>query len=349
MATAPTLFPPEPLKLQVKDGKIYSPVRKKWLVQTPEKTVRQEYLLVLVNEYGYALNQIVEEQSPIGGRGSAGARFDFAIYRSAQDIADSKTPLIIIECKADNITIAEQDYQQGENYARLANAPFFVTHNHRETRYWKVLTDKMPGYRQEIENIPKAGDSDKEREALLKKLRTFREDEFANVLRSCHNIIRNRDHMDPTAAFDEIAKVLFVKVFVERAMRAKRASKNLFTVEVLEQQIGDDPLNILFEQTKKARKSDRLFKEDERIMLKPETSKAIVKELEVYNLSDTSEDVKGIAFEKFLGRTFRGEIGQFFTPRTIVEFMIRMVAPQEGEIILDPAAGSGGFSFAPSS
>ncbi len=163
------------------------------------------------------------------------------------------------------------------------------------------------------------------------------------MLRDCHNIIRNRDHLDPTAAFDEIAKVLFVKVYVEREMRQKRQSKNLFTVEVLEEQFGDDPLNDLFEKTKKGRKSDRLFKVDERILLKPETSKAIVKRLEVYNLSDTSEDVRGIAFEKFLGRTFRGEIGQFFTPRTIVEFMIRMAAPQEGEIILDPAAGSGGF------
>ena len=53
--------------------------------------------------------------------------------------------------------------------------------------------------------------------------------------------------------------------------------------------------------------------------------------------------MKGIAFERFLGRTFRGEIGQFFTPRTIVEFMIRMIAPQEGEVICDPASGSGGF------
>jgi type I restriction enzyme M protein len=68
-----------------------------------------------------------------------------------------------------------------------------------------------------------------------------------------------------------------------------------------------------------------------------------VKLLERYNLSDTSEDIKGIAFERFLGRTFRGEIGQFFTPRTIVEFMIRMVEPREGDIICDPASGSGGF------
>ncbi len=69
----------------------------------------------------------------------------------------------------------------------------------------------------------------------------------------------------------------------------------------------------------------------------------IVKLLERYNLSDTSEDIKGIAFERFLGRTFRGEIGQFFTPRTIVEFMIRMLDPQEGEVVCDPASGSGGF------
>ncbi len=154
MSAVPTLFPPEPLKLDVKAGKIYSHARRKWLVQTPEETVRQQYLLTLVNEYGYALNQIREEQSPVGGRGTAGARFDFAIYRSAADNANDANPLIIIECKADNITISEQDYQQGENYARLTNAPFFVTHNHRETRYWKVLTNKMPATARRLKTFP---------------------------------------------------------------------------------------------------------------------------------------------------------------------------------------------------
>ena len=80
-----------------------------------------------------------------------------------------------------------------------------------------------------------------------------------------------------------------------------------------------------------------------RLNLKPATGREIVKLLERYNLSDTSEDIKGIAFERFLGRTFRGEIGQFFTPRTIVEFMVRMVEPKEGDVICDPASGSGGF------
>lgn len=63
----------------------------------------------------------------------------------------------------------------------------------------------------------------------------------------------------------------------------------------------------------------------------------------MYNLSTTSDDVKGIAFEQFLGRTFRGELGQFFTPRTIVDFMVSVLDPQEGEYVCDPCCGSGGF------
>src|SRR5207248_2192585 len=89
--------------------------------------------------------------------------------------------------------------------------------------------------------------------------------------------------------------------------------------------------------------ADKIFDADEEINLKFNTAREIVRLLERYNLSDTSEDIKGIAFERFLGRTFRGEIGQFFTPRTIVEFMIRMVRPKEGDVICDPASGSGGF------
>ncbi len=53
--------------------------------------------------------------------------------------------------------------------------------------------------------------------------------------------------------------------------------------------------------------------------------------------------MKGIAFEEFLGKTFRGELGQFFTPRTIVDYMVEVLDPQEGETLCDPCCGSGGF------
>lgn len=334
-----------PLTLRTEPGKIYSHVRKKWLVLKPEETVRQEYLLTLVNEYGYALDQMAEEQS-LTGRGAAQARADFVIWASAQDKKDGKPPRIVVECKADNVRISEADYTQGEYYARVLDAPFFVTHNHRETRYWRVLKDKQPGYRQEIENIPHADDSEKEIKELLKKLRTFREEEFAKVLHDCHNIIRNRQHLDPVKAFDEIAKILFVKVVQERKLKKAKVRENLFRAEFLRQQkqYFTDPIANLFEEAKKELRNDRLFAQDDAVHLKFETVVEIVEKLEAYNLSDTSEDVKGIAFEKFLGRTFRGEgLGQFFTPRPVVEFMIRMLAPQEGDIILDPSSGSGGF------
>ena len=100
---------------------IWSHVRRKWLVETPEETVRQEYLLILLHEYGYALEQIAEE-TEVTGSGSAHARADFVVWRSAPDKAEQKPPFIIVECKSDNVTIRPEDYAQGDNYARLANA-----------------------------------------------------------------------------------------------------------------------------------------------------------------------------------------------------------------------------------
>lgn len=343
-ATAPVAADLLAVKRDATKGLIWSHVRGKWLVETPEETIRQTYLPILVNEYGFRLEQIAEEESVVG-RGSAGARADFLIWRTIQDRADDKPAFIAVECKSDNVTICQEDYSQGENYARREGAEFFVTHNSRESKYWRVRTDKRPGYLEEIENIPHADASDAEIEKLLNRLKTFKEDEFADLLHSCHNVIRNREHLDPAAAFDEIAKVLFMKVTIERRLRAGRVRSNLFTADSLDEDRRrfSNPVENLFEETKREYEDDNIFEGDEKINLKFDTVREIVRLLERYNLSDTSEDVKGIAFERFLGRTFRGEIGQFFTPRSIVEFMIRMVDPQEGEIICDPASGSGGF------
>ncbi len=328
-------------KRDEKEGLIWSHLRGKWLVETPEEAVRQEYFLTLCNEYDFALEQMAEEMEVVG-RGSASARADFVIWRTVEDKTRDNVPLIVVECKTDNVTIKQDDYNQGENYARICGAPFFVTHNTRETKYWRVRKGEVSGFIEEIENIPHGGASDRDIEELQSKLRNFREKEFADLLHQCHNVIRHREKKDPAAAFDEIAKVLFIKVYVERQLR-RRKKMNLFSVEILRNRQDDNPLDSLFQSTMEEHAADKIFEQDERINLKPSTSEEIVRLLEKYNLSDTSEDVKGVAFERFLGRTFRGEIGQFFTPRSIVEFMVHMVDPREGEIVCDPASGSGGF------
>lgn len=331
------------LKVKIENGKIYSHIRKKWLVATPEELVRQEYLCVLVNEYGYKLEQMDEELEITGHRGSGHARADFIIWRSIDDKKNNKSPLIVVECKSDNVTIKSTDYWQGDSYARLTNSKFFITHNSNETKYWRVIHENMPKSIEEIENIPHVEASDIEIQELISKLKVFKENEFADLLHQCHNVIRNREKKDPAAAFDEIAKILFIKVWVERKLKERRSRKNIFSVEFLDEQLADNPIDNLFEQTKTYYRHAAIFGENEKINLRYETGKEIVKLLEKYNLSDTSEDIKGIAFERFLGRTFRGEIGQFFTPRTIVEFMVRFIDPKEGELICDPASGSGGF------
>ena len=150
--------------------------------------------------------------------------------------------------------------------------------------------------------------------------------------------------MDPGRAFDTISKILFVKMYVERS-----GLHGTFTVDFLDRRastrLPTDPQvhDGLFEQTKAYYKADDLFSATDRLEISEETFRRIVKELERFDLSKTGDDIKGLAFEKFLGNTFRGELGQFFTPRPVVDFMVSMLDPREGELIADPAAGSGGF------
>ena len=326
-----------------KVGYIYSHIRKKYLVETPEERVRQEFLVTLVNNYWYSLDQIKEE-ALVTWRGSGKARADFLIWKSKEDRENKKTAFIVVECKSDNVKINAETYAQWANYAQYERAKFFVTHNNHETKFWKVdLEKRMPNF-DEIEDIPKANATNKEIEELLSKLKVFKEEEFAKLLHECHNIIRNREKLDPAAAFDEIAKILFMKVYAERNLKAEM-KQNIFTLNWVEQaeKYNPDYLYDMFEKTKTEFWRDKLFKKDEKINLRVATIKAIIEKLQAYNLSSTSTDVKGIAFEKFLGRTFRGEIWQFFTPRSIVEFMVKMLNPQENDVVCDPAAGSGWF------
>ena len=99
----------------------------------------------------------------------------------------------------------------------------------------------------------------------------------------------------------------------------------------------------IFDQTKQLFAQDHLFDDNAKIEIRENSFEQIVKDLEIYNLSTTSDDVKGIAFEKFLGKTFRGELGQFFTPRPVVDFMVNMVNINLKTKVLDPACGTGGF------
>ena len=338
------------MEVQIQGNRINCPLKDKWQIATPEELVRQRYICRLANEYQYTLEQMGQEITVANGhRGQGKARADIVIWRSKADKQAAKSPLIVVECKAETVTIHEEDYYQGYNYAAWAGADFFVTTNQKETRIFRVVKGHMPKRLEEIVDIPKATDNGKKIKELLAQTKAFTRDEFSKLLFTCHNIIRNNDKLSPEAAFDEISKILFIKIRYERTntgtqIFSKEEFKKLKTsYEAIQSRDSRPFYQQLFENTKEDFAKDDLFEPNDTIKIKEASFEAIVEKLQIYNLSNTADDVKGIAFEKFLGRTFRGELGQFFTPRTIVNFIIDILDPQEGEIICDPCCGSGGF------
>lgn len=346
------------LQIKRENGKIFCPLTNSWHIETPEEKVRQEYIKILVENYSYSLDQMAQELKVTNSqRGQGKARADIVVWKSKADKDASKAAFIVVECKAENVRIREEDYYQGYNYASWAGASFFVTTNEKETKYFNVDKDYLPKELVEVVAIPTAEESlvDKKVKEILGKTKTFTREDFTKMLRTCHNIIRNNDKLSPEAAFDEISKILFMKIRYERdksgsevftlkKFKQLEADYEQYTRPTLKRQGIDLPyMQILFIDTKDKSKEDHLFDENDSIKIRQNSFEQILEKLQVYNLSDTQDDVKGIAFEQFLGTTFRGELGQFFTPRTIVDFMTHVLDPKEGEIICDPTCGSGGF------
>ena len=329
----------KPDEIQIQGNKIYSPLRQKWLKLTPEERVRQDFVRHLRDHYGYVFEQMDEEQKTQHGRGSP--RADIVVYAAP----GSKTPIIVAECKAESVNISLRDYYQGESYARATGCEFFVTHNQRQTAIFKLVPG-TPGEAVQINDLPHAQDwGDAKRiEAIKNSTRAFSRKDFQDLLFKCHSILRDVHKMEPGRAFDAISKILFIKMYIERT-----GKWGTFTTDFLEKRnavrLPTDKMvhEQLFDQTRKHYANSEIFSARDELDVSEETFSRIVKELERFNLSATGDDIKGLAFERFLGDTFRGELGQFFTPRPIVDFMVDLLDPQEGELMCDPAAGSGGF------
>ncbi len=132
---------------------IYSPLRRKWLLETPEEKVRQEYVVTLQTDYGYS-PECMQEEVEVTGAGSGSARADLVVWATPTDKTQGRPPLIVVECKSPGTPLSPEHFWQGENYARLAGATFLVTTNGRDIRFWAIEHDKMPKSLREVDNIP---------------------------------------------------------------------------------------------------------------------------------------------------------------------------------------------------
>lgn len=142
---------------------------------------------------------------------------------------------------------------------------------------------------------------------------------------------------DETIA-QNIMRLLFCKLYDEKNNQglvdfANRPDEDLV--------IFQNRIQSLFEKVKSVYPD--IFDKDEKIEISPMDLSFIISKLENYSINNADRDVIGDAFEELIGTSLRGGEGQFFTPRNVVQMMIDVLSPREGERIIDPACGSGGF------
>jgi type I restriction enzyme M protein len=189
---------------------------------------------------------------------------------------------------------------------------------------------------------------------------------------ACHRAIWKSEGSSPTAAFMEFTKLMFIKLWCDRLLREDSATKALlersskvklpksavtFSLHWIDgEKLTPNPVNdILFNRLRDEiekdiadRKKKRIFNRDEKIDLRPDTIRAVVERLQHYDMFGIDEDLNGRLFEAFLNATMRGkDLGQFFTPRSIVKLMTRLaglrVSRNHIDRVLDACCGTGGF------
>lgn len=313
----------------------------------PEGRVRALWVAKLIQEYGFDQEQIAIDV-PAGADREAErstVQADIVAYRDKK----RQEPFLVVETKRPKETTG---LKQAESYARNLGADYHIWANGPVPRCFR--TAKYTNQSTEVGNVPHWMGTQPVGERLSKKhdLPPFRDEpHLRGIVRICHDRIFYRLGHDPAKAFDELMKMLFLKLFDERE------TPDYYEFMVLagetEQQTAER-MNALFKKSINSRRYKDVFTtrftetNPPAIDLDDETIAFIVRHFQGFSLVNTSAtlqgvDVKGTVFEQMVGGTFRGELGAYFTPREIVEFMINMVAPSREDVILDPACGSGGF------
>lgn len=318
-------------------------------LQNPEEFVQATAFLRLIIEYNYSpLNISVNESVQ---EGSSTKEADIIVYND-----NNKKILIVVECKKEDIN--ERQFQiavdQAYTYAHALAAQYVWVTSGIRNEYFEIV-ELFPVERISISDIPrKDGKVDR-----FKYVKGGREPqpgtkaELMQKFKSAHDALWGGGALAPTTAFDELDKLIFCKIWDEKWKENDPKSKGEpFAFQIISYpEDHDDKQNIkaktelekrvrqLYEQGRK--KDPEVFKDD--IKLDKHKIYTVVQYLQDINLSKTDLDSKGLAFQKFMGEFFRGDFGQFFTPDSIVDFIVKSIGINKDWKILDTSCGSGGF------
>ncbi|WP_308867105.1 N-6 DNA methylase [Klebsiella variicola] len=313
-------------------------VRDKEVQLKPEERTRQLWLARLIDKLGYARSRIAIEYPITFGRDSS-KRADIVVFDSDRPTV----PYIIVEVK-------QAKYKDGKeqlrSYAHATGAPLAVWSDGILAEVWHR---KNPNYFMPIHELPRA---DQTIEQVMDQPWTIqtlidleeervKEGKFARSLRDL--IEDMEDEVLANAGvdvFEEVFKLIFTKLYDE--MNSHRLGnalrfRNQNTAAQLKAAIQN-----LFDDAK--RKWPGVFLDDERIRLSPDHLQVCIGSLEEWKLFNSNLDVIDDAFEYLVSKSSKGEKGQYFTPRWVIDMCVKMMNPKEGETVIDTACGSAGFT-----
>lgn len=309
-------------------------IRNKEIKLTPEEVVRQLYTQTLIEQYNYPKERIAFEFPVYFGREAK--RADIVI----RDKTDHNVAYIIIEVKKPK---AKDGRDQLRSYTHSTGASMAVWTNGNLITYHHR---KNPNFFEDIPDIPKDSQT---LEDILRRPFTMadliREDKLTQTGKSLKDLITEmEDEVLANAGvdvFEEVFKLIFTKLYDEQI----GATDEAYNLEFRNSGQSDNQLKHKIENLfkKACAKWEGVFAEDAKINLTPPHLSICVASLEGVKLFNSNLDVVDEAFEYLMSKSSKGEKGQYFTPRYVIDMCVKMLNPKPDEPMIDTAAGSSGF------
>ena len=320
------------------DYKAVCIIRNKEIKITPEEVIRQIYTYKLIEDYGYAAKQIQFEYSIKFGREAK--RADIVIV-SSQDLT---TAYVIAEIKKPK---AKDGKEQLKSYCHGTGATMAVWTNGENINFYHR---KNPNFFEAILGLPSADQTLADFLNNPFTLQNLIDQEKTNPKgKSLKDIIQDmEDEVLANAGvdvFEEVFKLIFSKLFdeMQSGNEPERSTRNLEFYNH-----GNDDIQLKDKIQKLFDKANTewagVFPEGTKLNLTPTHLTVCISFLQDYKLFNSNLDVVDSAFEFLMQKSSKGEKGQYFTPRYVIDMCVRMMNPKPEEYVIDTAAGSSGFT-----
>jgi len=334
------------------EGKLVDFIDGKFRADSETEQVRQDFERTLIEEYRYERADIgVDVRIKVqDGTRVAQKKASVIVYQLDASVKDENTAQIIIQVTKPGTQPTDSKVGTDELERMMIACPnvrFGCWTNGIETVYFQKKKKKFDTEIFPVNDFPRKGEDDS---AIFttdrSRLRVATGNNLLAAFKRCHDFIHANQGGSKEQIFWEFLKILFAKIEDEQDEgRPRFAIRNADERNVRTgQQEVKDRLEVLFRNVKNRKEYKGLFEDAvEGIRFNADVVTFIVAQLEKYDFLRSSVDVKGMAYETIVGPTLEGVKGEFFTPRNVVKMTVKMLDPNPGDRILDPASGTGGF------